>query len=93
MCLIHSARRWYCADPSSWRLTGIWLLAARPDYKTAPHKLFVIEFFGDRRLLFPQVAKVIEPFMRPGESFELMKADLALAREAREKSAPIYICR
>ena len=93
MCLIHSARRWYCEDPSLRRLTGIWLLAARPDYKTAPHKLFVIEFFGDRRLLFPQVAKVIEPFMRPGESFELMKADLALAREAKEKSAPIYVCR
>lgn len=74
-------------------VTRAWLLAERPDYKTPPHKLFVIEFFGDRRLLFPQVAKVVEPFMRPGESFELMKADRALAKKAREKAAPIYVCK
>ncbi|MGN0734090.1 MAG: enhanced serine sensitivity protein SseB C-terminal domain-containing protein, partial [Emergencia sp.] len=74
-------------------VTRAWILAARPDYKTPPHKLFVIEFFGDRRVLFPQVAKVIEPFMKPGESFELMKADRDLAREAGEKTAPIYVCK
>ena len=74
-------------------VTRAGILAARPDYKTPPHKLFVIEFFGDRRLLFPQVAKVVEPFMRPAESFELMKADLALARKAREKAPPIYVCK
>ena len=88
--IVEALRSFFEKNPE---VTRAWILAARPDYKTAPHKLFVIEFFGDRRLLFPQVAKVIEPFMRPGESFELMKADLALAREVREKSAPIYICR
>lgn len=81
-----------CFFAKNREVTRAWILAARPDYKTAPHKLFVIEFFGDRRMLFPQVAKVIEPFMKPGESFELMKADLALAREANEKSTPIYVC-
>ena len=88
--IVESLRSFFEKNPE---VTRAWLLAARPDYKTAPHKLFVIEFFGDRRLLFPQVAKVIEPFMRPGESFELIKADLALAKKAREKAPPIYVCK
>ena len=72
-------------------ISRAWILAARPDYSTQPHKLFVIEFFGDRRLLFPIIAKTIEPFMKPGESFELMKADLDLARDASKKTRPFYV--
>ena len=88
--IVEALRSFFEKNPE---VTRAWILAARPDYKTPPHKLFVIEFFGDRRLLFPQVAKVVEPFMRPAESFELMKADLALARKAREKAPPIYVCK
>lgn len=68
-----------------------WLLSARKSQKHKPHKLFLIEFRGDRRLLFPEVARAVEPFMTAGESFELMKADWELAQQATKKAAPFYV--
>ena len=75
------------AHPEVYRA---WLLAARPNIGDAPHKLFVIDFDGSRQQLFPLVAKAAEPFMLPGESFELMKADYALLESARAQCEPFY---
>jgi hypothetical protein len=46
---------------------------------------------GDRKQLFPSVAKTVEKFMRRGESFELMKANAGLVLAAQAKSAPVYV--
>lgn len=67
-----------------------WILLARRDEKEPPHKLFLIDFDGDRKNLFPIVAKQIEPFMCPGESFELMKADIGLLQLAQKIAMPFY---
>jgi len=68
-----------------------WILSARRDLTENPHKLFVLDFDGDRKLLFPSVAKVVESFMRPGESFELMKADYSLLQRAQDLAVPVYL--
>ena len=67
-----------------------WILLARRDEKEPPHKLFLIDFDGDRKNLFPIIARQIEPFMCPGESFELMKADIGLLHLAQGIAAPFY---
>jgi hypothetical protein len=68
-----------------------WILLAREGGDAKFHKLFVIDFNGDRKQLFPSVAKTVEKFMRPGESFELMKANAGLVLAAQAKSAPVYV--
>jgi hypothetical protein len=68
-----------------------WILFAREEGDVKFHKLFLIDFNGDRRQLFPSVAKTAEKFMRPGESFELMKANAGLVLAALSKSAPVYV--
>ncbi|ACV61348.1 hypothetical protein Dtox_0405 [Desulfofarcimen acetoxidans DSM 771] len=67
-----------------------WILLAREEKETRYHKLFLIDFDGDRRLLFPLVAKAVQPYMKPGESFELMKADFGLLQRALAVSEPVY---
>ena len=67
-----------------------WILLAKDESAAKFHKLFLIDFNGDRKLLFPIVAKTVQPFMKPGESFELMKADAGLLLTAQSKAKPIY---
>lgn len=43
-----------------------------------------------KALLFPAFARAVEPFMKPGESFELMLADDRLRKEVMAKAAPVY---
>jgi hypothetical protein len=68
-----------------------WILSAQGEDEAFPHKLFLIDFEGDRKKLFPIVAKAVQPFMKPGESFELMKADNKLLQAAQAKAKPVYI--
>lgn len=68
-----------------------WILSAQGEDEVAPHKLFVIDFDGDRKALFPLVAKAVQPFMKPGESFELIKADVGLLKVAQANAKPVYI--
>lgn len=68
-----------------------WILLAWEENKNMPHKLFVIDFHGDRKMLFPLIARVVQPFMKPGESFELIKSDFRLEQIiAQAKAKPIY---
>jgi hypothetical protein len=68
-----------------------YILAAAGEGETEPHLLFLIDFDGDRKLLFPAIAQVIKPHMRPGSRFELRKADSALlAGAARVKAQAVY---
>lgn len=67
-----------------------YILMVRQEHEATPHLLFLIDFKGDRKLLFPAVARAVQPHIKPGSNFELLKADLAALAAARQKSAPVY---
>jgi hypothetical protein len=67
-----------------------YILTARQEAGDRPHLLFLIDFSGDRKLLFPHVARAVQPHMKPGDNFELLKADYALLEAARAKAEPAY---
>ena len=71
-------------------IRGAWILSAKTKGENNAHKLFVIDFDGDRKFMFPIVAKTIQPFMEPGETFELMKADDNLLALVQNIAKPIY---
>lgn len=68
----------------------VYLLLAQEPEKPAPHWLFLIDFDGTETSLFPQVAEAVQPYMKSGDSFELMKATSRLLQIAAAKSKPIY---
>ena len=67
-----------------------YILLAREEHEENTHLLFLIDFNGDRKLLFPYVAEVIQPYMKPGQNFELFKATYQTLQMARTKSVPVY---
>ena len=67
-----------------------YILLAREEHVENTHLFFLIDFNGDRKNLFPYVAEVIQPYMKPGQNFELFKATHQTLQMAREKSVPAY---
>ncbi len=67
-----------------------YLLTAREPWEKERHWLLLIDFEGERVRLFPEAARALEPHIRPGDHFEIMKADRELLRLAAEKCPPIY---
>ncbi|MDR1329388.1 MAG: enhanced serine sensitivity protein SseB [Oscillospiraceae bacterium] len=67
-----------------------YILQTRQEHEPEPHLTFLIDFNGDRKLLFPAVAKAIQPHMKAGTSFELLKATFATLQIARDAAAPVY---
>ena len=66
------------------------ILTARQEHEKKPHLMFLIDFNGDRRRLFPMIARAIQPHMKQGTQFELMKATFGLLAQARSKAAAVY---
>ena len=54
------------------------------------HKLFIVDFDGKPERIFPKLAEAVRLYMRQGESFEMMKADIRLLRVAEQAARPIY---
>lgn len=73
------------------QVSRAWIVSARPGIGLPTHKLFALEFKGDRKGIFPHVASAVKPFMCPGESFELMKAEGDFLRTVEEKANPVYV--
>jgi len=69
-----------------------YLLSAQGTGEPAPHLLFLIDFEGTEAGLFPQVAKAVQPYMKQGKTFELMKATPRLLQSATKKGELIYQC-
>jgi hypothetical protein len=67
-----------------------YILTARQAHERMSHLLFLIDFNGDRKQLFPAVAEAVQPYMKPGTAFELLKADPTLLNAARKKAAPVF---
>jgi hypothetical protein len=68
-----------------------YILAARQEVRAKPYLLFLIDFDGDRKILFPRVAGAIHPHMKLGSNFELLKANSALLELARKTAAPVFV--
>lgn len=68
----------------------VWLLAAHSAGDTADHKLFVVDFDGQPKNLFPLLAQAVKLYLREGEQLEMVKADIRLLRAAEQASRPIY---
>ena len=68
----------------------VWLLAARSEHDTTDRKLFVVDLDGSPKELFGQLAQAVRLYMRQGEGFEMVKADIGLLRAAEQAGRPIY---
>jgi len=68
----------------------VWLLAAHSEGDAADHKLFVVDFDGQGKDLFPLLAKAVRLYLREGEQMEMVKADIRLLRAAEQAGRPIY---
>jgi hypothetical protein len=66
------------------------ILQTRQEHEPAPHLTFLIDFNGDRKQLFPAVAKAVQPHMKAGTNFELLKATFATLQIARDAAEPVY---
>jgi hypothetical protein len=55
-----------------------------------PHLCLLIDFSGDKTELFPEVAKVVQPFLTKGDRFEIIKADFNSLAAAAKTCAPFY---
>lgn len=69
-----------------------YLLLAQGPGEPVPHWLLLIDFVGTEAGLFPQVAKVVQPYMKKGKTFELMKATPRLLQSAAKKGELVYEC-
>lgn len=52
----------------------VYLLLAQEPEDRKPHWLILVDFDRERVALFPAIARLIRPYMKPGDTFELMKA-------------------
>jgi hypothetical protein len=75
---------------SGMEVLEAYILMVRQEHEAKPHLLFLIDFKGDRKLLFPVVARAVQPHIQPGSNFELLKADLTALAAARKKALPVY---
>lgn len=76
---------------SGMEVSEAYILTARLPEENTPHLLFLIDFNGSRKLLFPLVAKAVHPYMKKGAKFELLKTSPNLLDKARRMSKPVYI--
>jgi hypothetical protein len=67
-----------------------YLLMAQVPEDSKAHWLLLIDFDGERVSLFPEMTRVVSPYIRPEENFEIMKADYRLLQGAAAISWPIY---
>lgn len=68
----------------------VYLLLAQGQEAPVPHWFFLIDFDGTESGLFPQVAEAVQPYMKEGDSFELVKASNRLLQFAAVKAEPVY---
>nr|WP_315020840.1 enhanced serine sensitivity protein SseB C-terminal domain-containing protein [uncultured Aminipila sp.] len=50
-----------------------WLLRAMSENEINEHWMLLIDFYGEKKHLFPLVADIMKPYMKPGEMFELIQ--------------------
>lgn len=68
----------------------IYALSAQGAPDETPHWLFLLDFDGEKSVVFPKAAQVIKDYMEPNSSFELAKAAEDFAANTADKVMPIY---
>jgi hypothetical protein len=74
---------------SGMNVRKAYILMTRQEHDPKGHLLFLIDFSGDNKLLFPHIAKAVKPYIGPGAKFELLRATPATLNIARRKALPI----
>ncbi len=85
--LIGELKQFFTSKPE---VEAAWILMAQGQGEQGKHWLLLIDFFGDKKILFPQIAETMKPFMKPKECFELMQAAGHFKEEVEAVSQPIY---
>lgn len=62
-------------------VNAAWLLVAKREEENAFHWLILLDFYGERVEVFPKVAKAIQPYLKPGDRFELLAKNQAIPTE------------
>lgn len=70
-------------------INAMWGFCVKGEKERIPHLMFSVDFYGSKFDLFPKLAEVIKPFMKPGESFELIERNPNLELN-KIASAQIY---
>ncbi len=68
----------------------VYLLLAQEPNDRKPHWFIIVDFDGERAALFPAIAHLVQPYMKPGDTFELIKATDGLLQKAALRYRPIY---
>ena len=63
-----------------------WIFLAKEQTAEPAHLYFAVDYRGNRISLFPKLAKIIEPFMKPGERFELTEYGSEMERMPLKKA-------
>jgi hypothetical protein len=77
-------------ESSGMNVREAYILITRQEHEPKSHLLFLIDFDGDNKLLFPHVAKAVGPHMKKGANFELLKASSSMLEIARRKAVPVW---
>ncbi len=63
-----------------------WILLAKGKAEKFPHLLVAVDFYGSKIQLFPKLAEVMKPFMKPSQQFELMEKTPFIDEKKFEKA-------
>ena len=70
-------------------VNAAWVLLAQGENERMPHLMFMIDFYGSKFDLFPALAEVVKPYMKPGQQFELIERNPSIPLE-KMKEALVY---
>lgn len=59
-------------------VNAAWVFLAKNERETTTHLTFAVDFVGSKIDLFPKLAAVIRPYMKPGQSFELIEKNMRM---------------
>ncbi len=85
--IIAALSGFFTASGNVYKAYFLW---AQKENDLAPHLFLVVDFDGKKEEFFPEVAKVIRPYFKPGDGVEMAKADLKLLSAAEKLVLPFY---
>lgn len=67
-----------------------WLVLLQGETEKKSHLALIMDFDGDRKIVFPPVASIMQPFLQVGANFELLKAEGAMGENVKAKEKSFY---
>lgn len=72
------------------RIYRAWLMLSQAENEVMPRLTILADFDGERPDLYQNLLHVLRPFLKPGDRFELLKADYHLIQIANQTVEPFY---